>query len=158
MVSSYILVRNVVLQRILIRQYVLSSAVHQVMDAYLHLGNCYWFISDNLCGIKKQNASIAKFYYQIASHGGKDTMATAYLGMIHHFTASSLNRSADKDISEQRALRYYELALQSSSLASNQVMYNVVAALKTSLVYRSSNAIFQPLSSAIEYAVKEFWL
>lgn len=155
--TSYVLVRGEILQRILKREYILSSSVHQVMDAYLQLGNCYWFISENLCGIKQQNADIAKFYYQIASHGGKDTMAAAYLGMVHHFGSSSMNSSADEDISIRRALRYYEAALQSSSLSSNQVLYNMIFALKTALVYRSSSAIFQPLSYAIEYTVKELW-
>lgn len=164
--------RKDILQRMIKREYLLSGYVHQQFDSYFHLGNCYWFTTtttqnnnnnnNNHCGIKKQHPAAAMYYYQLASHGGKDTLAAAYLGIIHHFQLlddattppAAGGGTADH---ERRALRYYDQALQTKSLESNNLYY-MVKALQWSLHNRNkSYAILAPLFSLVENLIRNMW-
>lgn len=169
---------DVLLNRLLFRQYLLSGKLHLQMESVFYLGNCYFF---HRCGLlpvsaasltavdvdelKQWHRKKALYYYQIASYG-KNPVASAYLGMIYHFNLHESSTVGEGNAPSRdnllRANRYYEEVLQlakdpqSAANSQSSQLYYFVRGLQTLLQLRSYIALY-PVHKVADEVMRWFW-
>lgn len=136
-----------ILYRLLLREYALSGELHQQPESLFQLGNVLFTGSHHI----KRDYKKAMQFYQRASvlrHG----VATAYLGVIYHF-GIGLDQQGGANL--DRAARYYEEALKTKSIESQQLKL-LITSLQAALGM-NSYSFLSPISLGVEYVVKMLW-
>jgi hypothetical protein len=141
------------LQSVLLRIYDLSGEIHSQAESLFQLGNLYF---TGKAPLLSKDYEKALYYYRRASilHHG---MATAYLGVMHHF-GIGLPHDGPNPL---RAARYYTQAFQSPDWStSNHPQANqmkmFIQSMQTALNMKSYT-FFDPVNYGLEQLIKTLW-
>jgi TPR repeat protein len=147
----------VMLNRLLLREYAMSSFVHKQSDNFFHLGNCCF---NGKCGLTARDYFQAKYFYQLAAQA-QNGIANAYLAVMYHFQigVNENEKLSQRSKHTVRADKYYEMALASPDIDSLSLR-TTVSVLHKMLKWTPSSvfSFFNPVQYTVDYVVKTLWI